>query len=129
MAQNRIVRSGPTLLTTTAATAMLSTGSGARAVAPVGGFGDLQQYIILRHIRAVNVTGVAANISLAIGATGVVANTGAVVWFTTSVAANSFLEWFGMLRLDSGTNEFLNGQAGTANAIALDFEFELGVAG
>lgn len=126
MASNKIFNFGPVALTTTLTTNILNPGAGARATPPVG-FTDTVQYIVLRHIRIVNKTGSPANFSLWKGATaGNVAGT-EVVGQATVVAANSYFDWYGMMRFDSA--DFLVGGSGTATALSIQGEGEIGVSG
>jgi hypothetical protein len=63
---------------------------------------------------------------LYIGASGV--NTGGTEFMGTaqSVPANSYVDWYGMVRLDS--TDYLVGGAGTATALTLEGEGEIGIA-
>lgn len=123
MAANKTFRFGPIALTTTLTTNLLNP---AAATGGVNG-GSSGQYIILRHIRIVNKTGSAATFSLWLGATGGNAAGTEVIGQARSVAANSYEDWYGMLRLD--TADFLVGGAGTATALSIEGEGEVGVAG
>jgi hypothetical protein len=123
MASNKTFRFGPVALTTTLTTNLLNpptTTGGTNA-------GSSSQYIILKHIRVVNKTASAATFSLWLGATaGNVAGT-EVVGIGQSVAANSSYDWYGLMRLDAA--DFLVGGAGTATALTIAGEGEIGVAG
>ena len=121
--QNKVFRFGPLALTTTTTTNILNPATATGGV----NAGSSAQYIVLNHIRFVNKTGSAATASLWLGATG--ANTAGteVIVQGTSIAANSYLDWYGKLRLDSA--DFLVGGAGTATAITVDGEGEIGVSG
>ena len=123
MASNKTFRFGPVALTTTLTTNILSPPT---ATGGVNG-GSSAQYIVLRHVRIVNKTTSAATFSLWLGATG--ANTAGteVIGQALAVAANSFLDWYGMMRLDSA--DFLVGGAGTATALSIQGEGEIGVSG
>ena len=129
MASNKIFNFGPVALTTTLTTNILYVGTGAQATAPTG-FTASDQYIVLRHIRIVNKTGSAATFSLWKGATGANAAGTEVVGQATSVAANSYFDWYGIMRFDStaGTG-FLVGGSGTATALSIQGEGEIGVSG
>lgn len=126
MASNKLFNFGPVALTTTLTTNILNPGAGARATPPVG-FVDTVQYIILRHIRIVNKTSSAATFSLWRGATGGNAAGTEVVGVGLSVAANSAYDWYGMMRFDSA--DFLVGGSGTATALSIQGEGEIGVSG
>ena len=123
MASNKDFRFGPVALTTTTTTNILNpptTTGGVNA-------GSSSQYIILRHVTVVNRTTSAATFSLWLGATG--ANTAGteVIGNGRSVPPNGVVEWFGKIRLDAA--DFLVGGAGSANALSISGEGEIGVAG
>ena len=82
--------------------------------------------IALEHPIRVNKTASAATFTLYIGATG--GNVAGTEFMGTaqSVAANSYVDWYGMVRLD--TADFLVGGAGTATALTLEGEGEIGIA-
>ena len=122
MAQNRIERFGPVALTTTLTTNILNP-----AAAGAGtGYTPTASYIILRHIRIVNKTGTAATFSLWLGLTG--ANTAGteVIGQGLSVPPNLAFDWYGLLRMSSA--DFLVGGAGTATALTIEMEGEVGLA-
>lgn len=121
--QNKVFRFGPLALTTTYTTNILNppTATGGTNA------GSSSQYIVLKHLRIVNKTGTAATFRLFLGATG--ANTAGteLIGYDTSVAANAAFDWYGMLRLDAA--DFLVGGAGTATALTIEGEGEIGVSG
>lgn len=135
MAQNKVIRFGPTALTTTTTTNILNPPT------LTGGTGlsgtNTNTYIIIRHLRVVNKTNAAASFALWLGATGAnaagteviaggAATAGALNAGTgVSVAANSYFDFYGMLRLDPA--DFLVGGAGTATALTLEAEGEIGI--
>lgn len=124
MASNKVFRFGPIALTTTLTTNLLNPATA------TGGTnaGTSSQYIILRKLRIVNKTGVAATFSLWLGATAGNAAGTEVIGQAQSVAANSSYDWHGAgLRLDAA--DFLVGGAGTATALTIQGEGEIGVAG
>jgi hypothetical protein len=123
MAANKTFNFGPLALTTTLTTNILNP---ATTTGGVNG-GSSSQYIILRHVRVVNKTGTAATVSLWKGATAGNAAGTEFLWQGTSVPANSFVETYGIYRFD--TADFLVGGAGTATALVLEGEGEVGVAG
>lgn len=125
MAANRILNFEPVALTTTLTTNILNTTITSLA-GPVG-YTQTQPYIILRHVRISNKTASAATFSLYKGATG--GNVAGTEWLGTaySVAANSSLDWYGIARFDSA--DFLVGGAGTATALTLVGEGEIGLSG
>jgi hypothetical protein len=123
MAANKIFNLGPIALTTTLTTNIMNP---AAATGGVNG-GSSAQYIVLKHIRIVNKTGSAATFSLWRGATGANAAGTEVVGQGYSVAANSAFDWYGQMRFDSA--DFLVGGAGTATALTIQGEGEVGVSG
>jgi hypothetical protein len=123
MASNKVFRAGPVVLSSTLTTNLLNPPTATGGV----NAGSSAQYIILNHIRVVNKTASAATFSLWLGATGANAAGTEVVGQGLSVAANSAYDWYGRLRLDS--TDFLVGGAGTATALSLTAEGEIGVAG
>jgi hypothetical protein len=123
MASNRSFRFGPVALSSTLTTNILN--PNITSVAGPVGFTMTQPYIILRHIRIVNKTASAATFSLWLGATGANAAGTEVVGTGLSVAANSAYDWYGYLRIDAA--DFLVGGAGTATALTITGEGEIGV--
>ena len=123
--QNRPFRFGPVALTSTLTTNILNTGTGAMATPPVG-YTDMNRYIILRHIRIVNKTAASATFSLYLGATGANAAGTEIIGLGLSVPAYSAFDWYGYLRMDAA--DFLVGGAGTATALTIDGEGEIGCA-
>lgn len=123
MAQNRIFRFGPVALTNTLTTNILNPGAGALGTPPTG-YTFTQDYIVLRHIRISNKTVSAATFSLWLGATGGNAAGTEVIGTGLSVAANSAFDWYGQMRIDSA--DFLVGGAGTATALTIEGEGEIG---
>lgn len=123
MASNKTFRFGPIALTTTLTANLLNPPTATGGV----NAGSSSQYIILRHIRISNKTTSAATFSLWLGATGANAAGTEVIGTALPVAANSPVDWYGMLRLDAA--DFLVGGAGTATALTITGEGEIGVAG
>ncbi len=133
MASNKIIRIGPVALTTTTTTNIYN------PPALTGGTpsNTSNAYVIIRHIRCVNKTNSAASFALWLGLTGAntagteaiaggAATTGALNAGTgVSVAANSYFDWYGLLRMDAA--DFLVGGAGTATALTLEMEAEIGI--
>jgi hypothetical protein len=131
MAQNKMIHLGPVALTTTTTTNIWN------PPALTGGTpsNTSNAYFILRHIRVVNKTNSAASFALWLGATG--ANTAGTECIFggaasagsltqgVSVAANSYVDWYGMLRMDVA--DFLVGGAGTATALTIEAEAEIGI--
>lgn len=125
MAQNKSFRFGPVALTTTLGTNILNPNVTSLA-GPVG-FTLTQPYILLTHIRIVNKTGSAATASLWIGATSANAAGTEFAYQATSIPANSYVDWYGRIRLDAA--DFLVGGSGTATALTINGEGEIGVSG
>lgn len=123
MASNKTFRLGPLALTTTLTTNLLNPAGAAGGV----NAGSAPQYIILKHLRITNKTASAATFSLWLGATGANAAGTEVVGTGQTVAANSSYDWYGLMRLDAA--DFLVGGAGTASALTLSGEGEVGVSG
>lgn len=122
MAANKTVRLGPVALTTTLTTNIFNFNVTSLA-GPVG-FTLTQPYVLIRHIRIVNKTGSAATFSLWLGATaGNVAGT-EVIGQGLSVPANQAFDWYGLLRMDVA--DFLVGGSGTATALTIEGEAEVG---
>lgn len=135
MASNKIIRFGPVALTTTTTTNIINppTLTGGTGLAGT----NTNTYIVIRHIRVVNKTGTAALFGLWLGATG--ANTagtevisgaqasgGALTASTgVSVAAQSYFDWYGQLYMAPA--DFLVGGSGTATALTLEAEGEIGI--
>lgn len=122
MASNRAFRFGPVALSVTLTTNILNPPAASGGV----NAGSSGQYIVLRHIRIVNKTSSSATFSLWLGATGANAAGTEVIGTALPVAANSAFDWYGTLRLD--TADFLVGGAGTATALTITGEGEIGVA-
>jgi hypothetical protein len=137
MASNKRFTFGPVALTTTTTTNILNPGTTTGGVASTAAPNDKLQ-ITLTHVRVVNKTGTAAFFALWKGATGAnaagteviaggAATAGALNASTgVSVPANSYVDWYGNLIFT--TSDFLVGGAGTATALTLEGEGEIGVA-
>jgi hypothetical protein len=134
MAANKIVRFGPTALTTTTTTNLLNPGTTTGGTGMPANSGNL--YFIIRHIRITNKTASAAQAALWLGATG--ANTAGTEVILggaasagsltrgVSIGAQSYVDWYGQLRMD--TADFLVGGSDTGSALTFEAEGELGVA-
>jgi hypothetical protein len=120
--QNKKFKFGPVALTTTMTTNILNppaTSGGTGAGAPT-------IRIILKHIAIVNKTASPATFSLWLGATGVNAAGTEVIGTGKVVAANDTYHWYGELPVDVA--DFLVGGAGTATALTIQGEGEIGIA-
>jgi len=125
LAANKLFRFGPLALTTTLTTNILNPGTTTGGVnSTASPYNNLR--VTLRHVRIVNKTASAATFTLYLGATGANAAGTEVIGTATSVAANSAFDWFGQLPLDVA--DFLVGGAGTATALTIQGEGEIGVA-
>lgn len=121
--QNKSFKFGPVALTTTTTTNILN--CAITSLAGTTGFTATQPYILLKHLRITNKTGSAATFSLWLGATGANAAGTEFIGTGISVAANSPYDWYSPgFRLDS--TDFLVGGAGTATALTISGEGEIG---
>lgn len=123
MAQNKPFRFGPIALTATYTTNLLNPGT------TTGGTnsGTPQNlYIILKHIRILNVTAGAITFRLFIGATGANAAGTEFIGYGLSVAANSYVDYYGLTRLDVA--DFLVGGASAGTSLTIEGEGEIGIA-
>ncbi len=116
----------PIALTTTLTTNILNCDVTSLA-GPVG-LTLSQPFLVVTHARVVNKTGAPASCSFWKGATGANA-AGTEIWGQgLSIPANSFVDLFyGRMRLDAA--DFLVGGAGTATALTLQLEAEIGISG
>src|SRR5229473_644379 len=123
MAANKTIRLGPVALTNTLTTNIFNFNVTSLA-GPVG-FTLTQPYVLIRHLRIVHKTGSTATFSLWLGATG--ANTAGteVIGQGLSVPANQAFDWYGLLRMDAA--DFLVGGSGTATALTIEGEGEIGI--
>jgi hypothetical protein len=121
MASNKSFRAGPVALSATLTTNLLNPPTASGGV----NAGTSSQYIILRHVRAVNKTAGAVSFSMWLGATGANAAGTEVIGQGQTVAANSSYDWYGSLRLDAA--DFLVGGASAGASLSVTFEGEIGV--
>ena len=121
MPANRILNVQPIVLGTVAANLL---NCAVTSLAGPVGITLTQPYMIISHMRIVNKLAQTVTFSLFKGATGASAAGTEIVGSLTAIAANSSYDWFGMLRMDSG--DFLTGLAGTATALTLSVEGEVG---
>jgi hypothetical protein len=88
------------------------------------GFTMTQPFLLVTHIRLINIDGIAHVVSLFKGATGGSAAGTQFAWGTVSVPANSFLDWYSPgARFDSG--DFLTGVADLASKVIINVEAEI----
>jgi len=123
MAANKIVRFGPVALTITLTTNILNPPTLSGGIGLQGT--NNNSYLVIRHIRIINKTAAAVTYSLWIGATGANAAGTEFMGQATSIAGNSRDDWYGLVRLDVA--DFLVGGAGTATALTIEGEGEIGV--
>lgn len=121
MASNKAFRFGPVAVANAAGN-LLNPAIGSGGV----NAGAASQYLIIRHLRVVNKTGGAVNMSAFIGATGGSAAGTEFAWSATPIAANSSVDWYGAVRLDAA--DFLTGLASAATSLVISGEGEVGVA-
>ena len=123
MASNKTFRFGPIALTNVLTTNLLNPPAASGGV----NAGASAQYIILKHLRVTNKTTSAATFSMWLGATGANVAGTEVIGQAQPVQANQSYDWYGLLRIDAA--DFLVGGAGTATALSISGEGEIGVAG
>ncbi len=126
MAGNKTFSFGPVALTTTLTTNILN--CNVTSVAGPVGFTMTQPYLLLKHIRIVNKTASAATFSLWKGATGGNAAGTEFIGTGLSIAANQPYDYYSPgKRFDAA--DFLVGGSGTATALTIEGEGEIGVSG
>jgi len=123
MAANKVFNFGPVAMSSTLTTNILNPPTATGGV----GAGSSANYILISHIRIVNKTAGAVTFSLWKGATGGNVAGTEVIGQATSIAANANFDWYGKMRFDAA--DFLVGGAGTATALSIQGEGEIGVAG
>lgn len=123
MAANKVFNFGPVIMSAVLTTNILNPPTAAGGV----GAGASGNYIVIRHVRIINKTGVAATASLWKGATGANAAGTEILAQGLSVPANSGVDFYGQWRFDVA--DFLVGGSGTAAALTIEGEGEIGVAG
>lgn len=85
-----------------------------------------QPYMLLTHIRLQNKTAAPVTASLYKGATGGSTAGTEFAFPGVSIPANSAVDWYGRARFDSV--DFLSGIAGSASAVSVTIEGEVGFA-
>lgn len=121
MASNKAFRFGPVALGTSVADLLNPPDTTAGV-----GTGTPGTFILLRHIQIVNRTASPATFSMYLGATGASASGTEVVGSGKTVLANTVEHWYGAMRLDVA--DFLTGNSGTASALVVTGEGEIGIA-
>lgn len=125
MAANKILNFEPVALTTTLTTNIFNT-TVTTLTGPVG-WTMTNPYALIKHMRVTNKTAAGATVSLWKGATGANAAGTEFTWSGVTVPANSYIDWYGIARFDAV--DFLVGGAGTATALTLVLEGEVGISG
>ena len=120
--QNRVFTVGPVALSSTLTTNIFN--CNLTSVAGPVGFTLTQPYVIFNHIRIVNKTGNSVTFSLWKGATGANAAGTEVVGQGLAIPANTAFDYYGRWRFDAA--DFLVGGAGTATALSIVLEGEIG---
>ena len=123
--QNKQFRTGPIALTTTLTTNILNPAVTSMA-GPVG-ITIGQPYLLLKKVTVVNKSASAVTCSLWIGASAGNAAGTEYLFQGTSIPANGSAERWVNTRLDSA--DFLVGGAGTATALSIEIEGEVGISG
>jgi hypothetical protein len=138
MAANKPVRFGPVALTTTTTTNILNppTLTGGTGLAGT----NTNTFLLLKHIRVVNKTNAAASFALWLGATGAnaagteaiaggAATAGALNAGTgVSVQPGVPFDWYAAgIGMRMETADYLVGGAGTATALTIEGEGEIGI--
>jgi len=122
MAANKILDFPPQYLGSSAANIL--NGAISSLAGPVG-FTPTQPYIIVKHVRIINVDTSARTVSLYKGATGGSAGGTEVFWPAGySLGAKSFQDWYGQIRFDAA--DFLSGLADVANKVVIQIDAEIG---
>jgi hypothetical protein len=86
-----------------------------------------QPFLIITHIRFVNIDSVVHNFTCFKGATGASVATTAVFGSGKVIQPNDVYDWYGEERFDAA--DFLTGLADAANKIIMAIEAEIGVSG
>jgi hypothetical protein len=120
MAQAKLIAIGPTTVPSSAGNLAAPAAAGAGAV----GYTATADALLIKRIRIVNRTGASVNYSQWVGATGASAAGTEFGWSVHPVLANSFIEMRCDKRLE-GTNGFLTGLAGSANALTFEADAEV----
>lgn len=122
MAANKILDFPPQYLGSSAANIL--NGAISSLAGPVG-FTPTQPYIIVKHVRIINVDTAARTVSLYKGLTGGSAGGTEVFWPAGySLGAKSFQDWYGQMRFDAA--DFLSGLADVANKVVIQIDAEIG---
>lgn len=124
MASNKILSLPP--IAVPAAVANLLNGALTSLAGPVG-FTPTQPYLIIKHIRAVNIDATPHTFTLFKGASAASAAGTQFAFAGFQVAANSYSpDWFGQAKFEA--TDFLTGFADVASKIILNIDVEIGFA-
>lgn len=124
MPANKSFRFGPIALTTTYTTNLLNPPTASGGV----NAGSSSQFILLYHIRVVNVTAGAVTFRLFLGATTANA-AGTEIEYNKSVPANDTVNLYFPKGLRIDAADFLVGGASAATSLTIEGSGEIGVAG
>jgi hypothetical protein len=126
--QNKILNFEPALLSTASNVGLPNLlNSTVTTLTPGGvGFTGTQPYVIVKHIRLVNVlTTVAAFATLYKGATLTSLTTQSFAFSSVSIPAQSYLDWYGQHRFD--TADYMIGYSNLQNAVLISMDGEIGL--
>jgi hypothetical protein len=119
--QNKALRIGPKAVTGSASNMF---NSALTSVAGGVGWTPTQPYAIITHLRVVNTTAGALNMSAFIGLTAGSSAGTEFAWSATSVPANGSLDWYGRVRLEA--TDFLTALS-TTTGLTIEGEGEIGL--
>lgn len=119
---NKIQLFGPMVVPNAIGDLIAPAAAGAGAV----GYTATATYIILKHVRIINTTGIARTFSGYIGVSGGSAAGTEFIGTGLSIGPNSVYDWTGQVRLQ-GANGFFTGVASAAAALTLEGEGEIGL--
>lgn len=124
MAQNKILNVEPGYITSSSI-AVNILNCGITSLAGPVGYTQTQPYIIVKHVRVINVTNVQQSVFLYKGATGASAFGSMVILNNTPIPANSYLDWYGQARFDSA--DFLTGSCTSSSSLVYNIDGEIGL--
>ncbi len=129
MAQNKVLNFEPAYIATATLTSLGCNllNSTITTLTPGGvGFTGTQPYVILQHIRVMNVdTASAHKVTLYKGASATANGGTEFALDNVSIAAQSYVDWYGKARFDSA--DYLVGIADTAKVLTINMEGEIGL--
>jgi hypothetical protein len=99
---------------------------GVTSLAGPVGFTMTQPYIVVSHVRVINIDTSARTFTLYKGATsGSAAGTEVMFSLNTSLPPGQWLDWYGEMRFDSA--DFLSGVADAASKVVINIDGEIGI--